>query len=82
MKPRVEPLTAERARKVSGVADQETLAVRQARDDPPVHPERREPGYVSRSRPTTEPYLDAGDDVFCGYRLCVLFQVLESEPAP
>src|SRR5918994_2156484 len=39
VQPRVEPLTAERAREVGGVADQEPLAVRQARDYPPVHPE-------------------------------------------
>ena len=75
---RVEPFAAERAREVSGVADQETPAVRQARDDPPVHPKRREPGDVGGSILPAEPYLDPGDDVFGGYGLHLLFQVLES----
>jgi hypothetical protein len=65
----VEAFTAERARQVSGVADQETPAVRQARDDSPVHPKRREPGDVGGSMFPTEPYLDPGDDVFSGYGL-------------
>jgi hypothetical protein len=82
VQPRVHPLPAERAREVGGVADQETLAVRQAGDDPPVHPERREPGDVGGSTPPTEPYLGACGDVFVGYRLYPIFQVLESEPAP
>src|SRR5829696_4443764 len=82
VQPRVEPLPAERAREVGGVADQETPAVRQARDDPPVHPKRREPGDVGGSTPPAEPYLGAGGDVFGGYRLYRLFQVLEGEPAP
>ena len=82
MQPRVEPLPAERAREVGGVADQEPPAVRQARDDPPVHPKRRGPGDVGGSTPPAEPYLGTGDDVFGGYRLYLLFQVLESEPAP
>ena len=82
MQARVEPFAAERARQVSGVADQETPAVRQARDDPPVHPKRREPGDVGGSIFPAEPYLDPGDDVFGGYGLHLLFQVLETDPAP
>src|SRR5918998_4939436 len=82
MQSRVETLSTKRAREVNSVADQETLAVRQARDDPPVHPKRREPGDVGGSTPPTEPYLGAGGDVFDGYRLYRLFQVLEGEPAP
>ena len=82
MQARVEPFSAERARQVSGVADQETPAVRQARDDPPVHPKRREPGDVGGSILPAEPYLDAGDDFFGGYGLHLLFQVLETDPAP
>src|SRR5262249_14918626 len=57
-------------------------AVRQARDDPPVHPKRREPSDVGGPTPPAEPYPDAGDDVFGGYRLYRLFQVLETDPAP
>ena len=82
LQPRVEPLPAEWAREVSGVADQETPAVRQARDDPPVHPKWREPGDVGGLILPTEPYLDVGDDVFGGYCLYRLFQVLETDPAP
>src|SRR5215211_6764770 len=82
MQPRVESLPGERAREVSSVADQETPPVRYARDDPPVHPNRREPGDVGGEAPPTEPYLGAGGDVFGGYRLYPLFQVLETEPAP
>ena len=82
LQPRVEPLPAEWAREVSGVADQETPAVRQARDDPPVHPKRREPGDIRGSTPPAEPSLDAADDVFDGYRLYRLFQVLETDPTP
>jgi hypothetical protein len=38
MQSRVEPLSAKRAREMSGIADQKPPAVGQARDDPPVHP--------------------------------------------
>jgi hypothetical protein len=79
---RVEPFAAEGAREMGGVADQETPAVRQARDDPPVHPERREPGDVGGSIFLAEACLDPGDDVFGGYGLHLLFQVLERDPAP
>src|SRR5215212_295533 len=82
VQPRVEPLPAERAREVGVVADQETPSVRQARDDPPVHPKRREPGDVGGPTPPTDSCLGTGDDVFGGYRLYPLFEVLESEPAP
>src|SRR5215210_8860347 len=78
MQPRVEPLPAERTREVGGVADQEAPSVRQTRDDPPVHPKLREPGDVGGPRPPPEPYLYAGGDIFGGYRLYPLFQVLES----
>ena len=63
----VEPFAAERARQVGGVADQEPPAVRQARHDAPMHPERREPGR-RRSVDTfaAEPRRDAGDDVSAG----------------
>src|SRR5262249_35251301 len=79
---RVEPLPAERARQVGGVADQEPPAVRQARDDPSMHPERREPGDVGGFIFPAEAYPDPSDDVFDGYGLHLLFQVLETDPAP
>jgi len=45
----IEPFSAERAGEVGGVADQESVTIRQAGDDPPVHPERREPADVGRA---------------------------------
>ena len=47
-----------------------------------MHPKRREPSDVRGSTTPAEPYLDAVDDVFGGYRLYLLFQILETDPAP
>jgi hypothetical protein len=77
VQPRVEPLPSERAGEVGGVPDEETPVVRQARGDPAVHPKRRNPGDIGGTRPPTDPYLGAGDDFFGGYRLHLLFEVLE-----
>jgi hypothetical protein len=46
-----------------------------------VHPKRREPADVRGPALPAEPYLDAGGDVFGGYRFYVFFQVLETDPA-
>src|SRR5260370_3745571 len=81
MQSRVESLPAEWTREMSGVADQETPVVRQARDDPPVHPKRREPAHVRGPAPPPDPYLNAGGDVFRGYPLHPLFPVLDTHPA-
>ena len=47
-----------------------------------MHPKRREPGDVGGSIFPAEPCLDPGDDFFGGYRLHILFQILETDPAP
>jgi hypothetical protein len=40
---------------MSGVADQESSALRQARDDPPMHPKRSEPPDIGGTTAPAKP---------------------------
>src|SRR5260370_23726252 len=56
-------------------------AARQAREAPRVTPKRGDQAAVRGRAPPAEPYLNAGGDVFGGYRFYVFFQILETDPA-
>src|SRR5215470_3905966 len=63
------------------VADQEPAPVREARDDPAVHPELGGPGDVGGPEFSVEAGLDPGHDIVRGHRLHVFLEVLEADPA-
>src|SRR5262247_807266 len=63
------------------VADQEPAPVREARDDPAVHPELGGPRDVGGPESSVEAGLDPGHDIVRGHRLHVFFEVLEADPA-
>ena len=67
---------------MSGVPNQESVTVCQTRDDPPMHPKRREPADVRRSIFVAKACYDPGDNFYCRYLVDILFQILETDPAP
>src|ERR1700722_8916743 len=80
MEPRVESLATERTREMSGVANQESPALREARNDPPMHPKRGEPTDVGGSTAPAKSDFSPGAHILGRYRRHLFLQVLKTDP--
>ena len=67
---------------MSGVANQEPPALRQARDDPPMHPKRSEPTDVGGTTAPAKSDFSPGGHILGRYRLYLFLQVLKTDPSP
>lgn len=81
MEPGVESLAPEWTREMSGVANQEPPALRQARDDPPMHPKRSEPTDVGGTTAPAKSDFSPGGQILGSYRLYLFLQVLKTDPS-
>jgi hypothetical protein len=78
---RIKTFAAKGARKMGRVPNEEPLPIGQPRNNPPMHPKRREPIHIRRAILFADARHNSSSDFINRYCLDFFFEILKADPS-